>query len=285
MVHVLLTGATGSIGSAVLPQLLARGHDVTAPVEDDAGAAAVDGRGGTGVVAHPSDRAHLSYLLKESEAVISVPEGGRGEDPFDRALADAAVEVLAGSGTPYVQTGDVRLYGSGHALTESDPYRPPASIAARLIAPALLESADLPLTVLHPGVPYGSGGAGIPRVLDAEATRTPDGRLRTIGSGEQHWPTVHVDDLAALYVAVVERGSGLGRLLGVSGQNPRVLDLSAAVAGPAGVATEDTAAARARLGTDCAEILLLDQQAAGSKARSLGWTPSRPSLIEELARR
>ena len=60
---------------------------------------------------------------------------------------------------------------------------------------------------------------------------------------------------------------------------------TAAVAGDAGVATEDRSATEERLGAPFAGALLLDQQASGAKARSIGgWTPSRPTLVEELRR-
>ena len=138
--------------------------------------------------------------------------------------------------------------------------------------------------MVHPGIVYGDGGSGIPQVL-AGQPRTDDGALTTLGSGQQHWTTIHVDDLAALYVAVVADGTGHGAVLGVSGVNPTVSELSAVVAGDAGVTAESPEATKSRLGDGFAEALLLDQQATGAKARSIGgWTPTRPSLVEELGR-
>src|SRR5206468_1915248 len=140
-----------------------------------------------------------------------------------------------------------------------------------------LEAADVALTVVHPGIVYGDGGSGIPQVL-AGQPRSDDGALTTLGSGRQHWTTIHVDDLAALYVAVVADGTAHGAVLGVSGVNPTVSELSGAIAGSAGVTAEDPEATKARLGAAFAEALLLDQQATGAKARTIGgWTPTRPT--------
>jgi nucleoside-diphosphate-sugar epimerase len=283
-VHVLLTGATGSLGSAILPQLLEHGHDVTAIVRSEERARRVEAAGATPVVDDLSDRPHLVYLMRESDGVIhTAATSGERAEALDRGVAEAAIEALSGSGKPYLHSGGAWVYGAGSAITEQDPYDAPAITAWRLGIFELLERADLPVTVVHPGIVYGSG-RGIPGVLGAEAPRTEDGRLVTVGSGEQHWATIHVDDLAALYVAVLEGGSGFGPVLGVSGQNPRVIDLSAAAAHGAGVATEPPERTRERLGEAYADALLLDQQASGEKARSInGWAPTRPSLLEELA--
>jgi len=93
---------------------------------------------------------------------------------------------------------------------------------------------------------------------------------------------VHVDDLAVLYRIVLERGEGLGYLIGASGANPTVRELGQALAGPGGFVAEGAEASRARLGAAYADALMLDQQATGAKARALGWTPVRRGLIEEL---
>jgi nucleoside-diphosphate-sugar epimerase len=131
---------------------------------------------------------------------------------------------------------------------------------------------------------YGYGhGKGMASLVSG-APRDADGALHLIGSGEQHWTTVHVDDLADLYLAVLERGEPGETWIGANGQNPTVHALARAVVGPEGsVVAESVDETRERLGADFAEALLLDQQATGGKARAqLGWEPSRPSLIEEL---
>ena len=142
-----------------------------------------------------------------------------------------------------------------------------------------LAAAELALTIVEPGIVHGHG-AGIPAML-ASAPRDGEGRLTVIGDGTQHWATVHVDDLAELYARVIERSEPVGRVLGLSGHDATVIELGEALAdGP--VAAEGVEASRARLGAPFADALMLDQQGRGEKARSLGWTPARPSLLEEI---
>jgi nucleoside-diphosphate-sugar epimerase len=282
--HVAITGATGLIGSAVVPQLVARGDQVTALVRSEEAVQKVEAAGATGALIDFGDVAAIAEAFAAADAVIHLAAAGDDAEAFDRRVADAAKQALGGTAKPYVHTGGVWVYGSGDDLTEDRPYDAPAITAWRLGVIESLEASDLALTVVHPGIVYGDGGTGIPQVL-AGQPRTDGGALTTIGSGEQHWTTIHVDDVAALYVAVVADGTGHGAVLGVSGVNPTAGELSAVVAGDAGVAAEAPEATKARLGDGFAEALLLDQQATGAKARSIGgWTPTRPTLAEELGR-
>ncbi|GAA2752741.1 NAD-dependent epimerase/dehydratase family protein [Amnibacterium kyonggiense] len=282
--HVVITGATGLIGSAVVPQLVARGDRVTALVRSAESVQKVQSAGAAGALIDFGDRSAIADAFAEGDAVIHLAAAGDDAEAFDRRVAEAAIQALGGTGKPYAHTGGVWVYGSGDDLTEETPYDAPAITRWRLAVIGSLEAADLALTVLHPGIVYGDGGSGIPQLLGGQP-RTDDGALTTLGRGEQHWTTVHVDDLAALYVAVVASGTGHGAVLGVSGVNPSVADLSSVIAGDAGVIGEDPVATRARLGDGFAEALLLDQQASGAKARGIGgWTPTRPTLAEELGR-
>ncbi|MNW53263.1 hypothetical protein D3C74_308190 [compost metagenome] len=142
-------------------------------------------------------------------------------------------------------------------------------------------------SVVVPGVVYGHGG-GIPgTVAGAPRREGPDGAsLTLVGSGTQRWATVHVDDLAELYVHAVEQGL-TGRLLGTADGSASVIDLTRAASRAAGlggaVGPEDEDATRERLGAPFADALLLDQRVAPvTRARVLGWSPRRPSLVEEL---
>ncbi len=107
-----------------------------------------------------------------------------------------------------------------------------------------------------------------------------------LGTGQQHWSTVHVADLADSFRRVLEDDSAHGRYVIGNGDNPTVADLTEAAAvavGAPGAVPGSDDEARARLGDSFAEVLLLDQGTDAAKARAeLGWHPSHPSLTDEF---
>jgi nucleoside-diphosphate-sugar epimerase len=138
-----------------------------------------------------------------------------------------------------------------------------------------------------PSIVYGYG-KGLPNlIVDAPRGAGTLPTLRLIGDGSQHWATVHVDDLAALYVLALEYGVAGATYIGAGGQSPTVRELGEVAAQAAdvagGVAAESVDETASRLGEGLAEALLLDQQARGIRARvDLGWEPNGPALLEEL---
>jgi nucleoside-diphosphate-sugar epimerase len=115
--------------------------------------------------------------------------------------------------------------------------------------------------------------------------RDDDGNLIMLGSGQQHWPTIHVADLAVFFRQVVETQSAQGRYVIDNGANSTVAELAeaaAAAVGAPGAIPGSDAEAHTRLG-DFAEVLLLDQVIAAPRARAeLGWAATRPTLVEEF---
>src|SRR4029077_15770656 len=107
-----------------------------------------------------------------------------------------------------------------------------------------------------------------------------------LGTGQQHWSTVHVCDLASFFRLALEDETARGRYVIRDGFNPTVAEwteaAAAAVGAPGAVPGSDDEA-RARLGDYFAEVLLLDQATDASKVRAeLGWRPMRPGLVEDL---
>ena len=285
--HVLLTGATGFVGSRVLPALLGAGHRVTALVRSGATADAVSAAGATPVLGDITDVPWLTEQLRGVDgAVHTASPGDASSADFDRAVVSAVTAAFTGTGKPHVHTGGVWVWGAGDDLTEDGPFAAPALTAWREEVEALALGVEgARVAVVAPGIVHGHG-QGIPNLL-VQAPRTASGALTLVGDGTQHWTTVHADDLADLYLRVLERGRHGAYYLGVSGQNPTVRELGEAASRAAGaggaVEPESPEATRARLGAPFADALLLDQQAGGARARTeLGWAPSGPSLVEEL---
>ncbi|WP_251442902.1 NAD-dependent epimerase/dehydratase family protein [Microbacterium sp. USTB-Y] len=277
---VLLTGATGYIGSSVLSRLLAEGHEVTALVRDAAKARTVEEAGAIGLVGDVTDAALVAEAASAADGVVhtaSTPEG-------DAAFIDAVLGALEGSGKPFVHTGGIWSYGAGSDITEESPLDRPALTAWRAAGEdRVLGATGVRGVVVAPALVYGRGG-GLIRLLTDET----DGGVRLIGDGSQHWTTVDVDDLAAVYVLALEKGRAGATYIGASGQNPTVRELGEAIAGgydvAEGVRPESAADTRARLGEAFADALLLDEQASGATARAeLGWEPVARPLVEQLA--
>lgn len=268
---ILLTGATGYIGSAVLDRLTTAGHEVTAVVRSDDSRAKVEQTGATGLVGDLFDSTWLREQLATHDAAIHTAAGSDADDQaLNTSVVDAATAAFGGSDRPFVLTGGIWTYGAGEDLAEDREPNPVPLTAWRVPLEQRLLESDVHATVIQPGIVYGRG-AGIPAMLA--------GQKSVPGTGAQHWPTVHVDDLADLYVAALEAPGGQA-YLGVSGDNPTVGELGDAI-GP-DVTTQGDEATLDALGP-FGEALLLDQQASGAKARAdLGWVPSRPSLVELL---
>ena len=151
---------------------------------------------------------------------------------------------------------------------------------------SLMAQESVRSVIVFPGVVYGHG-QGIPRRFVDDA-RTSDGStvVPYLGDGAQHWATVHVDDLADLYVRIVGAESHNNELyIAANDDAPTVGELAEAAASAVGGATqaETVAEAAPRIHPALAELLLLDQHAGADRARErLGWHPSRPSLRDEL---
>ena len=135
------------------------------------------------------------------------------------------------------------------------------------------------------GTAYGDGGGGIPGLI-LGSPRDDAGNLIMLGTGQQHWSTVHVADLADLFVRVLEDDSARGRYLVSDGLEPTVAELTEAAAvavGAPGAVPGSDDEARARLGDYFAEVLLLDQGTTAARARAeLDWNPSHPGLVDEF---
>lgn len=277
---IVLTGATGLVGSAVLDALVAGGHQVTAVVRSQQSSLRVSDAGATGIIGDLFDPQWLAAELRGHDGLIHTAAGSddRDADLNDSVIA-AALEAFVDTDKPFVHTGGIWMYGSGDDITEDTEAAPPAITAWRPGGEQRVLDSSLKASVVQPGIVYGRG-AGIPAMLAGGAAE--DGTLPLIGSGDQHWTTVHVDDLADLYVRALTQAPGGKAYIGVSGVNPTVRELGEAVTDTVLPESDETTVAR--LGA-FGEALLLDQQATGRRARSeLGWTPARPTLVDLLSK-
>ena len=284
---VTLTGSTGFVGSHILTELQEHGHEVTALVRDHAQAEKVAAAGATPEVVDLYDRPAVTSLFSSADGAIHTASPGDATSAnLDSAVVDAATDAFAGTGKPYLQISGEWIYGDNLDITEESPIEAPAMVAWREpIERRVLDAAGMRGVVVTSGVAYGDGGGGLPGLL-LGSPRDDAGNLIMLGTGQQHWSTVHAADLADFFRRALEDDSAHGRYVIGDGSNPTVAELTEAAAvaarAPGAVAGSDDEA-RARLGDYFAQVLLLDQGTEAAKARAeLGWQPSHPGLADEF---
>jgi nucleoside-diphosphate-sugar epimerase len=284
---VLLTGATGFIGSHILRELQEHGHEVTALVRDQAQADSVAALGAAPIVVDLYDRQAIAGPMSGADGAIhTASPGDETSANMDSAVVDAALDAFAGTGKPYLHISGAWIFGANTSITEESPFNAPPMVAWKLpIEQRVLEAEGMRGVVIVSSVAYGDGGGGLPGVL-LGSPRDEDGNLIMLGSGEQHWTTVHVADIADFFRRALESDSARGRYVIGDGLNPTVAELTQAAAvavGAPGAVPGSDDEARARLGDYFAEVLLLDQGTSAAKARDqLGWDPAHPGFVEEL---
>jgi uncharacterized protein (TIGR02246 family) len=311
IMKVLLLGATGYVGSAVADHLTRHGHEV---VELNRGDRRTDKRSGPDHPDHPehagrprreqrvgdlTDPGSLTRAVTSDIDAVVHAATPTGDAATDAAAIDALLAPLRGTGRAFVYTSGVWVLGATGPVpagedTATDPlpivgYRP--AIERQVLAAA---DKGVRASVIRPGIVHGRGG-GIPALLvnlarehEVPVFVAPEGEEGEEGGETVHWPMVHVDDLAELYAAALERAEAGTLWHGVTEPAVPVRDLAHAAGRAAGVLAAPrpwpVAAAREALGEAFADALALDQRVAGDAARErLGWRPRRAGAIADLA--
>jgi nucleoside-diphosphate-sugar epimerase len=286
--RVILTGATGYIGSAVAERLRAAGHELSALARSEASAAKLAAAGIHAIRGDFADPRSVGSAAAGADGVVSM---ATTYDPaIDGPAVDAILHALAGSNKPFIYTSGIWSHGDtgGKVVDETSPPNPAELVRWRQkVEERVLEGVQhgIRSIVIRPAIVYGRGG-GIPAGF-ADSART-EGAARYVGTGKNRWPLVHVDDLADLYLLALEKAPPGTLLLGVSGPARPVSEIAAAASCGAGAGGRTVATpleeARRKLG-GYADALALDQQASGRRAQELlGWKPRQPDVLEEMER-
>src|SRR5258705_7138122 len=288
--RVALTGATGFVGSHVLAELLEHGHEVTALVRDQPRANTVEGHGAAPAVVDIYDRPAVVSLLRDVDAAIHTASPGDATSAdLDSGMVDAALEAFAGTGKPYVHISGAWIYGANTSINEESPMNAPAMVSWKEpIDRRVVAATDVRGVVIVSSVAYGDGAGGIPGLL-LGSPRDDAGNLIMLGTGDQHWSTVHVADLPDLFRRGLEDESARGYYLVGDRSHSTVGELTetaALAAGAPGAVPGSDDEARARLGDYFAEVLLLDQGTDAARARAdLEWSPSHSGLVDQFRNR
>ena len=290
--RVFVTGASGWIGSATLPELLAAGHEVTGMARSERSAAKVREAGATPVL---GDLDTLETLRQQAEAADAVIHLGFKHDFSDmagaaateRAAMETFVDALEGTGKPLLFASGVAMLTPGRLATEEDPAPFSGPNAPRGGAEALaFAAADRgirPVALRFAPTVHGHGDHGFTAVLTAIAREK--GVAGYVGDGSNRWPAVHRDDVARLIRLALEdpEASSVVHAVAEEGIPARAIAEGIGAAAGVPVASIDPADAQAHFGW-IGMFFGADIPASSALTRArLGWEPVGPTLLEDLA--
>jgi nucleoside-diphosphate-sugar epimerase len=288
--RVLVTGASGFIGSAVIAELRGAGHEVTGLARSPAAASRLRAMGVGVTLGALTDLDCLHAAAAVSDGVIHLAYR-HGEPPAvaaaaDRQAIEALGDALAGSGRPLVATSGTLVLPAGRVGTEGDAPDPAAPAAARAVgerAALALAGRGVRASVVrlapcvHERVKRGFAGA----LVDA-AQRS--GMAGYLGDGSQRWPALHRQDAARLYRLALEQAPAGAVLHGVGEQGVRLRAIAEVIAASLGVPVRQVPAdqAEAYFGW-LATLAGTDAPASSAATRSLlAWQPGHPGLLDDL---
>jgi nucleoside-diphosphate-sugar epimerase len=281
---VFLTGGNGYIGTAVALALKKAGHDVLALVRSEAKGQALKAAGiklAVGDLANPAGYAGAAW--GRGAFVHVAQDHSAGSVELDKKTIQSARDLLRGQvGATFIYTSGCWVQGATEGVAdEQTPLKPARMVAWRPAHEQLaLEMAKdgIRSVVVRPGVVYGGAKGGIPAMFFGTALK--HGAAHTVGEGTNHWPMVNVDDLAELYVRLVERAPAGSVYHATDASRLTQREIAEAAGRAAG--KDGKVAAQPPDGGPFHEALMLDQRISSEKARNdLDWRPRHESFAAE----
>ncbi len=285
--RIFVTGASGWIGSAVVPELISAGHQVLGLARSDASAKAVADMGAEVLRGDLNDTDVLRASALDSDGVIHlafvVPSVTEAATRTDARAIETFVTGLAGSGKPLVISG-ATLVRPGRPATERDELIAAGPIAARITnMRAALAAAGRGVRsclVMLPRSVHGQGERHgfIPQLITAARTKGVSGY---IGDGTSRWPAVHVKDAASLYRLAVEQAPAGAVLNAVGDEGVPVREIAEAIGRHLNLPAKSLPAAEYE--GMLVHLLSTDMPASSTITQELlGWKPTHPGLIEDI---
>jgi nucleoside-diphosphate-sugar epimerase len=286
--RVFVTGASGWVGSAVVPELINAGHHVVGLARSDASADKLTAAGAEVLRGSLEDVESLREGASKSDGVIHLAfihdfSQYENANEADRRAIAAMGEALRGANRPLVIASGVATTAVGRAATENDPAAPgfPRSAASALTL-ALAETGVQPAVVRLPPTTHGSGDNGFIAMLIAIAREK--GAFGYVGDGANVWPAVHRSDAARVFHLALEHAPAHAVYHAVGEQGVPTRSIAEAIGRHVNVPVDsvDPEDAMAYFGWIGA-IWSLDAPSSNGLTREwLGWEPTGPTLLEDL---
>ena len=296
--RVFVTGASGWIGSAVVPELIGAGHEVVGLARSDASAAALVAAGVEVQAGSLDDLDTLRGVAEKSDAVIHlafkhdlVYAGDfQGAAAADRRAVEAFGEALAGTDRPFLIASGTLGLTQGTLATEADGHGP---VVVRGTGPSVRrETAEFTLALANNGVRasvvrlpptvHGDGDNGFMSLIVGAARKT--GVSAYIGEGSNRWPATHRLDVARLFRLALENAPAGSTLHAIADEGVPIRQIAEVIGRhlDVGVASISPEEADEQFGV-LAHLLALDSPASSAFTRDLlGWQPTHQGLIADL---
>lgn len=291
--RVLVTGASGHIGSAVVPELLAAGHEVVGLARSDASAAAVAELGAEVTRGDLDDLDGLKQAAADADGVVHLAFKPLAGGDFlsavsaDLAAVNAFGEALAGTGKPFVGTTGTMLCAlggvTGRPGTELDAFpggpridaeNAVIAMAQRNVRSSIVRLAPLVHSTLDRHG-FTLGLIGIARATGVSAY---------VGDGSNRWPAVHTLDAARLYRLALEHAPAGSRTHAAGDDGIPFREIAEAIGRRLDVPVKslDPEEAAGHF-TYLAPFVGLDNCVSTALTRqALGWEPTHPNWVEDL---
>ena len=285
--RIFVTGASGWIGSAVVPELISAGHQVLGLARSDASAQAIAGLGADVLRGDLDDTDVLRAGAQGSDGVIHlafvVPSVSEAATRTDAKAIEAFVTGLADSAKPLVISG-ATLVTPGRPATERDELIAAGLIAARIAnMQAALAAAGRGVRSCLVMLPRSVHGRGerhgfVPQLIAAARAKGVSGYL---GDGASRWPAVHVQDAASLYRLAIEQAPAGAVLNAVGDEGVPVRQIAEAIGRHLNLPARSLPADE--FGGMLVPLLSTDMPASSTITQELlGWQPTHPGLIEDI---
>ena len=288
--RVFVTGASGFIGQAVVPELIRAGHEVLGLARSDAAASAIEAAGASVHRGSIEDLESLARGAAAADGVIHLAyhhdfSDIPGAATKDRRVIQAIGEALSATGKPFVGTLGTLLIAPGRVVTEEDePSNPdahPRFASEKLLLSFAGRGVRASVVRLSPTVHGAGDHAFVPALIDLARRK---GVSAYVGDGSDRWSAVHRMDAARLFRLALEKGAAGTRYHGVADEGVRLREVAAVIGRQLNlpVVSRSKQEASDHFGW-LAFFLSADSPASSALTRErLGWEPTHASLIADL---